>query len=203
MEKNKNAKIILIAALIIMLCVTIYNVRDSYALFESALNVEAGATAGSWNIYINGSNISRTTTTFVIDNVDVSSNTHVASDKMAPGTSAHFDLNVIPTGTDVSVRYDITFDFSELSTSLTVQSISELNGRTLTRTGENTYSGIILLSEVENDVSSDVRVNILWDNNEANNNVDTIIGRNVNGSISIPVQIVVTQYLGETLVEYE
>ena len=202
-SSSKNAKLILIAALIIMLCVTIYNVRDSYALFESALNVETGATAGSWNIYVNGSDISRSTTTFVINNVNISTNQHVAGNKMAPGTSAYFDLNVIPEGTDVSIRYDITFDFSLLSASLAVDDITELNGRTLVRTGENTYSGIILLSEITNDVSSDVRVSIKWDNSESNNTTDTAIGMNVNGSISIPVQIDVTQYLGETLVEYE
>ncbi len=203
MQKNKSAKILLIAAVLIMLGITIYNVRDSYALFESELTVEAGTTAGSWNIYVNGTNISGNTTQFTINNVNISTNNHVVQNRMAPGTSAYFDLNIIPTGTDVSVRYDITFDFSELSTSLVVEDIVELNGRTLVRTGENVYSGVIALNEINNGAFSSVRVNIKWDNDESNNDIDTEIGMNVNGSISIPVQIDVTQYLGEELVEYE
>lgn len=203
MEKSKNAKIILIAALIIMLGVTIYNVRDSYALFESELAVEADTTAGAWNIYVNNTNISGSTTTFTVDNINISTNEHVVANKMAPGTSAYFDLNIVPTGTDVSVRYDITFDFSELSTSLVVDDISELNGRNLVRTAENVYSGVMTLNEIRNNATSSVRVSIKWDNDEANNEADTEVGMNVNGSISIPVRIDVIQYLGEELVEYE
>lgn len=203
MQRNKSTKIILIAALIIMLGVTVYNVRDSFALFESELTVEAAANTGAWNIYVNNTNISGATTEFTVNNVNVSTNEHVVADRMAPGTSAYFDLNIVPTGTDVSIRYDITFDFSELSTSLVVEDITELNGRTLVRTDENVYSGIITLSEIQSNVYSDVRISIKWDNDEANNDIDTEIGMNINGSISIPVTINVTQYLGETLVEYE
>ncbi len=203
MEKSKNAKILLIVAVVIMLGITIYNVRDSYALFESEISVQAGTTAGSWNIYVNGTNISGDTTQFTVNNVNISTNEHVVQNRMAPGTSAYFDLNIIPSGTDVSIRYDITFDFSELSTSLVVDEIAELNGRTLVRTGENVYSGIITLSEIRNNAFSSVRVAIKWDNDEQNNDIDTEIGMNIDGSISIPVQIDVMQYLGEELVEYE
>lgn len=203
MKENRNAKIILIAALIFMFGVTIYNVRDSLAVFESELTLESDATAGSWNIYVNNTNISGSTTTFTVNNVNISSNQHVVANRMAPGTSAYFDLNIVPTDTDVSIKYDITFDFSELSASLVVDDISELNNRTLVRTGENTYSGVITLSEIGNNVTSDVRVTIAWDNVEANNETDTELGRNVGGTISIPVRVDVTQYLGEQLVEYQ
>ena len=202
-EKNKNIKIILVLALIIMLAVTIYNVRNTFALFESEIQLGVEETTGSWNIYINNTNISGSSTEFTVNNVNISTNEHVVADRMAPGTSAYFDLNIVPTGTDVSIRYDITFDFSELSTSLVVDDISELNGRTLVRTDENVYSGVITLAEINNNVSSDVRVSIKWDNDEANNEVDTEVGRNINGSISIPVRVDVIQYLGEQLVEYE
>ena len=186
-----------------MFGVTIYNVRDSLAVFESELTLESDATAGSWNIYVNNTNISGSTTTFTVNNVNISSNQHVVANRMAPGTSAYFDLNIVPTNTDVSIKYDITFDFSELSASLVVDDISELNNRTLVRTGENTYSGVITLSEIGNNVTSDVRVTIAWDNVEANNETDTELGRNVGGTISIPVRVDVTQYLGEQLVEYQ
>ena len=201
--ENKKIKLVLVVALIILVSITIYNIRGSFALFESAITVEASSNTGSWNIYINNTNISGATTEFTVNNINVETNNHVVANRMAPGTSAYFDLNIVPTGTDVSIKYDITFDFSELSTSLVVEDITELNNRTLVRTGENTYSGVITLNEIKNNVTSNVRVSIRWDNNENNNEIDTEIGRNVNGFISIPVQINVIQYLGERLIEYE
>ena len=201
--ENKKIKLVLVVALIILVSITIYNIRGSFALFESAITVESDSNTGSWNIYINNTNISGATTEFTVNNINVETNNHVVANRMAPGTSAYFDLNIVPTGTDVSIKYDITFDFSELSTSLVVEDITELNNRTLVRTGENTYSGVITLNEIKNNVTSNVRVSIRWDNNENNNEIDTEIGRNVNGFISIPVQINVIQYLGERLIEYE
>ena len=202
--QNKNAKIFLIVSLIFIFGLTIYNIRNSFALFESELTLSAEKATGAWNIYINGTNISSAaSTSFTVNNVNVAANSHVVADRMAPGTSAYFDINIVPTGTDVSIRYDLSFDFSELSTTLTVDDIRELNNRNLVRTGENTYSGVITLSEIQSNVQSNVRVSIKWDNNENNNDIDTEIGRNINGSISIPVQINVIQYLGEELEEYE
>ena len=201
--KSKNAQLFLVVALVIALGFTIYNVRNSYALFESALTVEASSQAGSWNIYINNIDITNPSANFTINTINVSSDPNVVSGRMAPGTSAYFDLNIVPTGTNVSVRYDITFDFSELSDSLVIDEIEELNNRTLVRTDEYTYSGIITLAEINNNVTSSIRVSILWDNDEDNNEIDTELGMDVNSSISIPVVIDVTQYLGETLVEYE
>ena len=201
--ENKKIKLVLVVALIILVSITIYNIRGSFALFESAITVESDSNTGSWNIYINNTNISGATTEFTVNNINVETNNHVVANRMAPGTSAYFDLNIVPTGTDVSIKYDITFDFSELSTSLVVEDITELNNRTLVRTGENTYSGVITLNEIKNNVTSNVSVSIRWDNNENNNEIDTEIGRNVNGFISIPVQINVIQYLGERLIEYE
>ena len=186
-----------------MFGITVYNIGNSFALFESDFTIDAGSTAGSWNILVNNVDITGSSGTFTVNNVNVTGNNHVVANKMAPGTSAYFDINIVPTGTDVSIRYDLTFDFSLLSTSISVDDITELNNRTLVQTGENTYSGVITLSEIENDTVSNVRVVIIWDNDENNNETDSELGMDLNGSISIPVQIDVTQYLGETLVEYE
>jgi len=202
-SQSKNIKFILLASLIFMFGITIYNIGNSFALFESDITVAAENKTGSFNILVNNVNINGSNATFNVNNVNISGNSHVIQNRMAPGTSAYFDINIVPTGTEVSIRYDLTFDFSLLSTSLAVEEIVELNNRTLVRTGENTYSGIITLAEIAENVTSNIRVNILWDNDENNNAIDTEIGRDVNGSISIPVEINVTQYLGEVLEEYE
>ena len=186
-----------------MLGITIYNIGSSFALFESDITVISQANTGAWNVLVNNTDITGSTTTFTVSNINISGSNHVIANRMAPGTNAYFDINIVPTGTEVSLRYDIIFDFSLLSASIVVDDIVELNNRTLVRTGEYTYSGIITLDEIEAGVTSNVRVSIEWENNESNNDIDTEIGKNVSGSISIPVQVNVIQYLGEQLVEYE
>ena len=105
-----------------------------------------------------------------------------------------------PTDTDVSVRYDIDFDFSEFeNTNIVVSSIEEVNNRTIVKTGLNKYTGVIPLSDIKNGVTNTIRVNIKWDNNEDNNEYDSEIGT-VSGNVkSIPVLVNVSQYLGENI----
>ena len=186
-----------------MLGITIYNIGSSFALFESDITVISEANTGTWNILVNDTDITGSTTTFTVDDVTISGSNHVVANRMAPGTNAYFDINIVPTGTDVSIKYDIIFDFSLLSASIVVDDIVELNNRTLVRTGEYTYSGIITLAEIDQDVTSNIRVSIEWENIEANNDIDTALGTDTSGSIEIPVQVNVIQYLGEALVEYE
>ncbi len=200
---KNSPKLIFVSALIFMLGVTIYNVKDSFALFESDLLVSVDETTGAWNIYINDSDVTPVNSTFVVDDINITSNSYVKDNKMAPDTSAYFDINIVPNGTDVSVKYDITFDFSDLTSSFIIESISETTGGSLIRTGETTYSGVISLAEIQAERINNVRVNIEWSNDEAENESDSALGTILNATVSIPITVQVTQYLGEQLVEYE
>src|SRR5574344_263810 len=108
-----------------------------------------------------------------------------------------------PTGTEVSVRYDITFDFSLIENkNFNVTSVTTTDGTTLIRTGENTYSNVFLLSDIQNNKTNTIRVNIVWTNSEDNNDADSILGLDKEATISIPISILFTQYLDEELNEY-
>ncbi len=108
-----------------------------------------------------------------------------------------------PTDTDVSIRYDISFDLSELSdTKIKIDSIEEVNNtNNLIKTGENTYSGIIRLEEIQNKQTNKIVVNFTWDEDETTNEGDTAMGIIPDNKISIPVKVKVTQYLGEEITE--
>ena len=148
------------------------------------------------NILLNDSN------EFVIDQITYDTSGSVKKNRIAPGTCGYYDIKIDTSLTDVSVRYDVIFDFSTLkSENLEVKSIAELNNEPLIQTAENTYTGLIkYTSNLKQNI---IRVNICWVNNEENNQADTEMGMNLNTTIKIPVNIKATQYLGEIIETYE
>ena len=94
----------------IMIFVTIYEITNTYGLFESNINMNADSKLATWNILINDTNIGKSET-FTIDNFISEEDSTVASGKIAPGTSGYFNININPSTTQVSIRYDLTFDF--------------------------------------------------------------------------------------------
>ena len=185
----------------IMIFVTIYEITNTYGLFESNINMNADSKLATWNILINDTNIGKSET-FTIDNFISEEDSNVASGKIAPGTSGYFNINIDPSTTQVSIRYDLTFDFSKLDNLFTITKVEEKNGYNLIKTGPNTYSNVITLNEIKENKTNNIRVHIKWNNNEENNDKDTEIGLTENNTLNIPVSITVLQYSGEKIEPY-
>lgn len=185
----------------IMIFVTIYEITNTYGLFESNINMDVDSKLATWNILINDTNIGKSET-FTIDNFNSEEDSTVASGKIAPGTSGYFNINIDPSTTQVSIRYDLTFDFSKLDNLFTITKVEEKNGYNLIKTGPNTYSNVITLNEIKENKTNNIRVHIKWDNNEENNDKDTEIGLTENNTLNIPVSITVLQYSGEKIEPY-
>ncbi len=185
----------------IFLLVTIFTIVDSYGLFESENTFLVDSDIARWNVVINGSDI-KYNDTFVVDKVNLVDNDNVLSGKIAPGSLGYFDIVIDPSGSDTAIRYDVTFDFSSLNSNIVVSSIEEVYSGNLIRTGDDTYSKVITLDDILNNISNTIRVYIKWDNNEDNNDSDSEIGSIINNYISIPVTVSVSQYLGEDIVSY-
>lgn len=185
----------------IMIFVTIYEITNTYGLFESNINMDVDSKLATWNILINDTNIGKSET-FTIDNFISEEDSTVASGKIAPGTSGYFNINIDPSTTQVSIRYDLTFDFSKLDNLFTITKVEEKNGYNLIKTGPNTYSNVITLNEIKENKTNNIRVHIKWDNNEENNDKDTEIGLTENNTLNIPVSITVLQYSGEKIEPY-
>lgn len=185
----------------IMIFVTIYEITNTYGLFESNINMNADSKLATWNILINDTNIGKSET-FTIDNFISEEDRTVASGKIAPGTSGYFNINIDPSTTQVSIRYDLTFDFSKLDNLFTITKVEEKNGYNLIKTGPNTYSNVITLNEIKENKTNNIRVYIKWNNNEENNDKDTEIGLTENNTLNIPVSITVLQYSGEKIEPY-
>ena len=194
-------KRVLLLISLLMLFFTIYLAMDTYALFESNKNYDVSSDIAKFVIKVNGSEAK--TEEFVVDSIAYYENEYVIDNKIAPLVDGYFDIVVDAEDVEVSLRYDIEFDFSSLSIpGLVISSITELGGNTLVLTDKDTYSGVITLADMDSSTVNTVRVSISWQNDEANNEVDSSWGMVADKVISIPVNVKLTQYLGEELPVY-
>lgn len=181
--------------------ITLYEISNTYAVFQSDNELYVESSVAKWNIYVNSRHVN-SYESFLVDNFVVSENSGVASGKIAPGTSGYFDIVIDPSDTQVAFRYDLTFDFTNLQSNFVIERIEEVNGVEVVRTGENTYSNIMTLDDIENNATNNIRVFIKWNNDEDENENDSIIGMVKDNTIKIPVVVTVTQYFSEELVSY-
>lgn len=194
-------KRVLLLISLLMLFFTIYLTMDTYALFESNKNYDVSSDIAKFVIKVNGSEAK--TEEFVVDSIAYYENEYVIDNKIAPLVDGYFDIVIDAEEVEVSLRYDIEFDFSSLSIpGLVISSITELGGNTLVLTDKDTYSGVITLADMDSSTVNTVRVSISWQNDEANNEVDSSWGMVADKVISIPVNVKLTQYLGEELPVY-
>ncbi len=194
-------KRVLLLISLLMLFFTIYLTMDTYALFESNKNYDVSSDIAKFVIKVNGSEAK--TEEFVVDSIAYYENEYVIDNKIAPLVDGYFDIVIDAEDVEVSLRYDIEFDFSSLSIpGLVISSITELGGNTLVLTDKDTYSGVITLADMDSSTVNTVRVSISWQNDEANNEVDSSWGMVADKVISIPVNVKLTQYLGEELPVY-
>ena len=71
----------------------------------------------------------------------------------------------------------------------------------LTQTGNNTFTGIISLDDVENEVPTTLRFYIGWaeEETEEGDEADSGLGSLKDISTALPVTVVVSQYSGATI----
>ena len=195
-------KRVLIIVFLFFFLLTFYVIINrSLGLFESEQNVAINTDIGKWQVLINNASI-KTDTSFQVTNVKVSNEENVLEDRLAPGTEGYFDVTIVPNDTSVAFRYDLTYSWSGVDNSyIQFLNIAETNGNTIVRTGENTYSGIFSLANIENDDTVNIRFYVQWINNDNNNASDSAYGLEEK-QLVIPVTIHLEQYLGETLVPY-
>lgn len=198
--KTKNKIFILIS--IIILCIIIYEITRIYALFHSELDGNIEFKKGIWNIKVNNTDITKgTTTEFEIDTINMDENSHVKSGKIAPGMKGDFKISINPQNTSVSVRYDISLNKEQLTNkSIRILSVEEKKqNNNLIKTDENTYTGVISVEDIKNNVTNEIVIGIEWVDDRENDNEDAKLGIVENSEIKIPITVHVCQYLGETI----
>lgn len=200
MLKSNNLKKFFALLIICILILLIYKIVQIYAVFHSELEANVKLENGTWNIVVNGTQISTgIESQFTIDQISTTQNSHVKPDKLAPGLSGNFEILISPENTNVSIKYEITLNEKEIGdTSLKIKGIEETEtGAQLIKTGANTYTGVISLQEIENEKKHKIKVEVEWEDNGTNDDNDTIMGKK--HQFQIPIIFHATQYLGEEI----
>ena len=198
---------------VIMLLVTILQVRGTYAKYSSTAEATIQKQAGAWAIKINNSDIlaGNVEKKFNIDSLIYPSNDYVLENKIAPSSNGYFDIVIDTTGTSVATKFDVTIDKTQLEEFDAISfeaAYMLINGQekseNITRTAQDTYSGIISLQDVKDKKSTSLRFYIKWENDAQgrNDERDSQLGLTKNLKIRIPIEVSITHYMGEQLVEY-
>ena len=167
MNKRIFKKILIIAILFMVLFMA-YRIISIYAIFYSEGQGRVVQNNATWTIYLNQTNVtSRNSNTFEVDTFELEENSHVSTGKIAPGTRGSFYIELNPENTNVSIRYDIEIDKTQISNdSIQILSIEEIEeGNTLTKTDESTYTGIIPLQELQQGKINKIKIKINDKNN--------------------------------------
>lgn len=175
---------------------------NSYGLFETEGVAVVEESLGKWIIKINQVDITGVNQEFKVDQFYYTDSELVEGDNLAPGRSGYFELVLDPTGTDVSVLYEIDFDFSKIGNPAIKASVEDLTGGNIVQTGENQYTGVLKLADIKKGTTNTVRVNITWEDLEDNNVIDSNLGTTPNAKVSIPVSVRVLQYTNDPIIPY-
>ena len=202
-----NKKIILIIICILSITILVFTIVKTYALFESRASGEVTSKIASWKIEVNDTDItklSQTNKNFNLGQINWSNGNHVKEGKGAPGSIGTLNIDIVPTDTEVSFTYEISFDLSNLENEeFQIYQINEKSGDTIIRTGENSYTGIAYLNDINRDKEYEIEVQFIWNNSIENDEADYNLGSRSNENIEIPITIRVKQYTGETIEEYQ
>lgn len=200
-----NIKKFLILLTMIMMCFTIYKIVSTYALFESNVTKSVKAEVGKWKIKINSADVTNSTTkNFTMNTFNISKSQYTKENKIAPGMSGSFEIEIEPQNTQVSIRYDITIDSKQLTNqSIKLNGVLEKNNNSeIIKTAENTYTGVIPLEKINEEYMEVIEISFSWDNIEENNEEDSKIGTLYNSNLEIPISVHLSQYLGENIEEF-
>ena len=201
--KKKIIRKILIIITLFMIFAVAYSLINTYAIFYSEGTGKIRQENATWRIYVNEKNIA-TNNKFTIDTFELEESEHVAPGKIAPSVTGNFYITIDPKNTNVAIKYSIKLNQLNLvNDKIKIVSIEEINqNNELIKTDESTYTGIITLNDIKEKKINNIRVKITWLNDEENNKADTTMGTIENYKINIPIEVDITQYLGETIEEY-
>ena len=131
-----NKLVLAIAILLFLITITF----GTYAIYKSSATGTGTATAAAWVVEVNDTNIVTSSThTFDLGTITWSSSNHVASGKIAPGSTGTVSLEIDATGTEVSLDYSV--EVTEIAVNGTAV---DMTNPPFTVTG--TSSGSILVS---------------------------------------------------------
>ena len=199
MKKQDKIIIVLIAVLIL-----IFIVSKTLSLLQTNITGAAEMPLAKWNILINGTELTSTSTADIrVNNIEWDENSHTSSGVVAPGSTGKVYLEINPTNTGVAFTYTISFVDKIINDEyvLTITDIKDGDG-SLIKTAPQSYTGLFTLEEIRSRENKTVEIDVEWINNESNNQSDTLIGTQSSNPNFIHLEMEAVQYNGEPITPY-
>ena len=200
---KKNIKKFLIFLSLLSSIITIYETAKTYAVFYSESLGILNKDIAKWQIVINDTDIvSETIESFEINKLNAE-NSESTNGKLAPGMEGSFEIVIEPKTTQVSVRYDIVIDTSNLlGTDIKLISVEETEEESaIIKTDIDTYTGIIPLSDITEGYLHNIKIVFCWEE-DGENEEYVEVDESIDSNIQIPITVKATQYLGEEINAY-
>ena len=199
----KKRTLFIIIAAIAVIIFAVYEFNKTYALFESQAIATITQQQANWIIEINGTNIvSDIEKDFEVNEINMATNSHVMPGKIAPAITGDFYITIDPKNTQVAVMYTIVLDQTQITNDkIKITSVEEIQEHnTLVKTAADSYTGIMELSDIQAGKINKIQFSISWENDETNNESDTEYGTKSNPKLNIPIEVHLSQYLGEEII---
>ena len=175
--------------------ITLHLIVDTYGLLETKSNAGLTPEIGKWKIKINELDVTETNE-IIFSDLDYDANDNVETGYFAPGTTGYYEIEIDASGSEVAIRYDISFDTSAIEDYPNILFSVTESSITPSDDGSLTYSGFLALDDVQSDEVITIKLKLEWEHDEAYNTSDSsLIGK----SLSVPITIKFSQYLGEEI----
>lgn len=206
-------KKLLTILVLIMLIITFFQIANMYALYKEQLQSDYTNLLGVWAIKVNGVDISsgeeNLTFTMTEDNLQYMPSNSVKDGKIAPGRQACFEIIIDPTNTDVSILYTLKIKLSEITEAkmslVQVENYFQKDGSTdevaneTVYTGNESHTAVIPIGKINEKYINHIKLYFEWSNLEENNESDSTLGATDSAKLSVPLEINLKQYTGETI----
>ena len=213
---------IMVLAILSFLLVLILGISYAYSKYKSDVKGVATLDIANWNITVNDcdivnpdedddtcftpevlddeNNVVKVAKNFKITDFtyDNNSNQNVVDNKIAPGSSGTFKINIKPNDTEVSIKYNLTATL-EIPNDMIKLYIKGPNDSSRIPLSDDGYEGIIRYNANNTNYVEQLIVYVDWlnDSTGAHDEVDTTIGTTASRPVlGMPIEIVFEQYNG-------
>lgn len=199
----KNKSILFIMTIILVLGFLYFSGKGTFTSFESLIFGNSNIETSGIKVRLNGVDVASNSqildSNFFMDNI-IWSSTHTREGKMSPGSSGTFQIELDPSGSEVSIIYEFSFiDKAVDSNKLLNFDKIVVNDGSVVKTSADTYSGIMSLDDIKNGKKVTFNVDFYFDW------VEDIEGITDNEDVYedlFEINFQALQYNGEELVPY-
>ena len=140
-QRRSSVRKYTILALVVFALIAV--IGGTYSRYSSTGTANATVGVAKWAVQLNGKDIS-SASAVVTPSLTYAANDNVAANKLAPGRTATFDVELDPTGSEVAIDYTLKINTASITGITNASSAISVSGAKYwvgTITGEGTDAG--------------------------------------------------------------